>query len=308
MAESNGKGIRIAIITLPLGLFVLGLATMIYSHIRPKAPELEDGYYKHMQAASLNRRDINQEDLQRYVNILTDEVGERHLGEADSLERAAIWIESTLKGRNWGYQLSRHTYSMPDGSVVRNIVAELPGEGTRKNKREIVVLGAHYDTAVGDAGANDNASGVAALLALAQDFASRPQRRTLRFVFSVNDAAPHYQTEHMGSLVYAKACEAEGQQIVTMLAVDSVGQLPMRFSADELSRYWADTARSAYQRGSGLEAVSEVGPGSSSEWAYRQVGYAAALASGGEGSDVDIKALEKVCLGLEEIINVWTNP
>jgi hypothetical protein len=50
-------------------------------------------------------------------------------------------------------------------------------------------------------GANDNATGVAAMLALARRFAGQKPERTLRFAAFVNEEPPYFQTEHMGSVV-----------------------------------------------------------------------------------------------------------
>ncbi len=58
---------------------------------------------------------------------------------------------------------------------------------------------------LGAPGANDNGSGVAALLALARRFAAKKCEYTLRLVAFVNEEPPYFQTEQMGSLVYAKA-------------------------------------------------------------------------------------------------------
>ena len=44
-------------------------------------------------------------------------------------------------------------------------------------------------------GANDNASGTAALLAVALRLAGRPLKRTVRGVFFVNEEPPFFQTE-----------------------------------------------------------------------------------------------------------------
>jgi Zn-dependent M28 family amino/carboxypeptidase len=85
------------------------------------------------------------------------------------------------------------------------------------------VLGAHYDTVGGSPGANDNGTGVAALLELARRFAGRPQARTIRFVAFVNEEPPFFQTPQMGSLVYADAARARGDRIVGMLSLETMG-------------------------------------------------------------------------------------
>jgi Zn-dependent M28 family amino/carboxypeptidase len=69
----------------------------------------------------------------------------------------------------------------------------------------VIVLGAHYDTVGGSPGANDNGTGLASVLELARRFAGQPQHHTLRFVAFVNEEPPFFQTEEMGSLVYARA-------------------------------------------------------------------------------------------------------
>jgi Zn-dependent M28 family amino/carboxypeptidase len=88
---------------------------------------------------------------------------------------------------------------------------------------EIVVVGAHYDSVMGSPGANDNASGVAALLELAKEFCAAGPRRTLRLVAFVNEEPPFFKTGEMGSLVYARAARAQGEKIVAMVSLETIG-------------------------------------------------------------------------------------
>lgn len=80
-------------------------------------------------------------------------------------------------------------------------------KGTAHPER-IYVIGAHYDSVGIDAcpGANDNASGVAGMLALAEMFAGKSLAVTLRFVAFFNEEPPFFWTQDMGSLLYAKQC------------------------------------------------------------------------------------------------------
>jgi Zn-dependent M28 family amino/carboxypeptidase len=75
----------------------------------------------------------------------------------------------------------------------------------------------------GSPGANDNASGAAAVLALARRFADRPQARTIRFVLFVNEEPPLFWTDQMGSLVYAREAKQRGDDIVAMLSLETMG-------------------------------------------------------------------------------------
>jgi Zn-dependent M28 family amino/carboxypeptidase len=61
-------------------------------------------------------------------------------------------------------------------------------------KNEVLLLGAHYDTVAGSPGANDNASGVAALLEMSRLFASDNPPMTVHFVAVVNEEPPFFTT------------------------------------------------------------------------------------------------------------------
>ena len=57
---------------------------------------------------------------------------------------------------------------------------------------------------VGAVGANDNGSGVAAVLELARLFKESKPARTLRLVAFVNEEPPFFKSDQMGSRVYAR--------------------------------------------------------------------------------------------------------
>jgi hypothetical protein len=133
------------------------------------------------------------------------------------LEVAARHIEFTLFG--FGYQVAGQRF-MVDGKQVRNIEVEVPG-GNRS--AEIIIVGAHYDSLVGAVGANDNGSGVAAVLELARLMKNTQPARTLRFVAFVNEEAPLYRTDEMGSLVYARRSRKRQENVVAMLSLETIG-------------------------------------------------------------------------------------
>jgi Peptidase family M28 len=149
------------------------------------------------------------------VQKLAGEIGERNMRRYPQLNAAADFIEASFSRA--GLQPRRDSYEI-DGLACHNIEAEI--RGTRP---EIVVIGAHYDSVLGSPGANDNGSGAAALLALARRFAGKPAGQTLRFVAFVNEEPPYFQTEQMGSLVYARRCKARGDQIAAMISLETIG-------------------------------------------------------------------------------------
>jgi Zn-dependent M28 family amino/carboxypeptidase len=86
-----------------------------------------------------------------------------------------------------------------------------------------LVVGAHYDTVPGTPGADDNASGVAALIEIARAFAELSPRRTVRLVAFANEEAPHFGGPGMGSLVYARALKAAGEKVRLMASLEMLG-------------------------------------------------------------------------------------
>src|SRR5262249_20757353 len=103
---------------------------------------------------------------------------------------------------------------------VRNLVAVIPG-GARA--QEIVVVGAHYDTVSDCPGADDNTSGVAALLELARLLKGERPARTVRLVAFVHEEAPWVQTGDMGSWAYAKEARRRNENIVAALSLETIG-------------------------------------------------------------------------------------
>jgi Zn-dependent M28 family amino/carboxypeptidase len=103
----------------------------------------------------------------------------------------------------------------------RDLIGKLLDGGTRK--REILLIGAHYDTVRGSPGANDNASGVSALLELSRLFASIEQALTVRFVAFVNEEPPFFMTRQQGSMAYAEAARRRGDDIRLMASLETIG-------------------------------------------------------------------------------------
>jgi hypothetical protein len=151
------------------------------------------------------------------VRALSVEIGERNVGHPRAYASAADWTASQL--RQAGLQVHEESYAAGQ-TEARNLVGEIAGAVA---KDQIVIVGAHYDSVKGTPGADDNASGIAALLALARHFARSQPQRTLRFVAFANEEPPFFQTEQMGSLVYARRCTARHENVVAMLSLEKMG-------------------------------------------------------------------------------------
>lgn len=155
------------------------------------------------------------------VEMLAGEIGPRGVMEPEALTAAATFIERSLSDA--GYEVARQCFEV-GGTLCCNIEAERPGSSLAD---EIIVVGGHYDSVLMESlpcpGANDNASGAAATLALARAFAGLTPHRTVRFVLFVNEEPPFFQNPFMGSWVYAKRCRERGENIVAMLSLETIG-------------------------------------------------------------------------------------
>ena len=142
---------------------------------------------------------------------------ERHVYRFKELQAASQYVQRCV--RDLGYAVSVQQIDSGDRRVdivaAKRRGAVSPGE--------FVVVGAHYDSVAGCPGANDNATGVVALLELAEAFSGAAPGRTLCFVAFSNEEPSFFQTPEMGSLHYARAARARGERIVAMLSLETIG-------------------------------------------------------------------------------------
>ncbi len=160
---------------------------------------------------------VLRDNLKRHISMLADEIGERNLWRFSELQKAANYIDGLFRSSN--FKVLEQTYEVR-GRSVKNLEVIIPGTSS---SHEILVVGAHYDTVFGSPGANDNGSGVAALVEIARLLANQSFQRTLRLVAFVNEEPPFYRTHNMGSRVYAKRAKRRGDNIIGMLSLETIG-------------------------------------------------------------------------------------
>lgn len=166
---------------------------------------------------------VLREQLRKDVAKLAGEIGDRNVNtEYENLCKASDFIEESFVKA--GYKVSLQGYEVSqyglEGRECYNLEVEITGS---EKPDEIVVIGAHYDSLEGTPGANDNGSGVAALLALARAFVDNQPARTLRFVAFVNEEPPYFLSDDMGSFVYARRCRERNENVVAMLSLETIG-------------------------------------------------------------------------------------
>jgi hypothetical protein len=155
--------------------------------------------------------------LAQHVGVLAGDIGQRNIWHAVALEAARQYIETTLQTQ--GYTVNRQPFIV-QGQTVYNL--EAISQGTTR-AQDIVLVGAHYDSVLGSPGANDNATGVAAMLEIARLLVGQRLPATVRLVAFVNEEAPFFHTAAMGSWVYARQARARNNNIIAMFSLETIG-------------------------------------------------------------------------------------
>jgi hypothetical protein len=249
------------------------------------------------------------ERLRGHVMALAGTVGGRSTYNPRTGAAAAKYLRDHLLAS--GYGVVNETF-VERGSRVPNLEVVLHGSDP---SLPCLVVGAHYDTFQGTPGADDNASGCAAVLELARVMMESskvkgpPSERTIRFVLFVNEEPPAFQTENMGSWVYAKDLKARGVEVHAMLSIEAIGyysdapgsqQYPLKvlerlypstgdfigFIGNLQSRSLVRTSIGAFRErakfpseGASLPA-GIAGVGWSDHWAFWQEGWPAIMVTG----------------------------
>lgn len=119
--------------------------------------------------------------------------GERHAGNDWGLAVVTDSLASQLEALD--LVVEREGFVGEDGALAQNLIVKLPGT---QAGAESVLVGARFDSVPGSPGADDNATGVAALLALARHFKEKPRPRGLRLVW-FSDASRREVPNSMGA-------------------------------------------------------------------------------------------------------------
>jgi Zn-dependent M28 family amino/carboxypeptidase len=155
--------------------------------------------------------------LRMHVEQLAGKIGERNVLRSTALQWAASYLEHEWQQQ--GYAVRRLAY---EASGVCCLNLEITRSGGAR-QREILLIGAHYDTVTGSPGADDNASGISALLELSRLFASVEPALTVRFVAFVNEEPPFFRSRQQGSMVYAESARLRGDDIRLMASIETIG-------------------------------------------------------------------------------------
>ena len=177
--------------------------------------------------------------LENLVNF-----GIRYTG-TENCTNASKWIYSEFE--NMSLDVEFHNWSYADFES-RNVVATL--NGTDSTSDAVFIICAHYDTVKVSPGANDDGSGVAAVLAIADILSEYSFNHTIRFIAFSGEEVGTY-----GSFTYAYDAYWRGDNIIAVLNADIIGYAEtekggkiLRFSYMETSSWIVDFAEEISER------------------------------------------------------------
>lgn len=161
--------------------------------------------------------DVDPTKLEANVRKLAVELHPRDFIHRENLDAAAAWIKSEFEVA--GARVSEQEFKAEEGTY-RNVLGVFgPEDGPR------VVVGAHYDTAGEQPGADDNASGVSGLIELAHALGKTRDvlKKRVELVAWTLEEPPFFRTRNMGSAVHAKSLKDAGVALEAMISLEMIG-------------------------------------------------------------------------------------
>ncbi len=138
-----------------------------------------------------------------------------------SLNAAVAYITGEFGKAGCSVQIQRFKYH---NNKYENVICSLGPD-----KAERIVIGAHYDVKGNKPGADDNASGIAALLELARLMALNEQTLTTRIDFVSYPLEERdllrqpFRTRHVGSRIHARYLSESKIPLRAMICLDMIG-------------------------------------------------------------------------------------
>lgn len=173
--------------------------------------------------------DVNTSILDTYVQKLIS-FGPRPTG-SRACQQTGTYIASTFASFGLGVSVDNWTF-FPFHS--QNVIATLHGSDTSSDA--VFILSAHYDTRLSSVGANDDASGIATILTIAQICSQYHFNYTIRFL-ALSGEECGICTDMPGSRDYAQKAYDRGDNIVACLDLDTIGYCETDFGARAVRVY-----------------------------------------------------------------------
>jgi hypothetical protein len=159
-----------------------------------------------------------EERLRGHVVRLSESRPGRNIIATDNLTPARNYIAKQFS--DIGFNPRYQSYDI-EGDEYSNIIVDIPSP---VKGAPVLIVGAHYDSVENSPGANDNASGVAAIIEIGRYFSiHQPLHNHLRLIAFANEEPPFFHTDEMGSLVYAKTLSIRNETVLGMISLETIG-------------------------------------------------------------------------------------
>ena len=211
---------------------------------------------------------VKESKLQEYVQTLQD-FGPHPTG-SETLDDVGEYLYNELSSMDLTAIYDPWKFNEKSG---KNIVATLPGES-----EGIVIVCAHYDTVSVSPGADDDGSGVASVLMIAEIMSNYSFNATVKFILFSGE-----EQGKLGSTEYARKAYENGDNIIGVLALDKVGYAvttedgnKIRHHSNKESEWMIDISEElseTYSKQIDLEVVRLPSDASSDHKAFINFGY-----------------------------------
>ncbi len=156
----------------------------------------------------------NQENLKKHVEFLVAGPA-RTYAHLDRLNFVADYIFEEFKKSCDTVYFQEFTV---EGVRYKNVIGAI---GIHNQER--IVVGAHYDVCGEQAGADDNASGVAGLLETARLMKDKALSKRFDFVAYTLEEPPFFRSQNMGSYMHAKSLSDANVKVKGMICLEMIG-------------------------------------------------------------------------------------
>lgn len=151
----------------------------------------------------------------KHLTEITKTDGYRNYINVDILNKTADYILSEF---NQFADTAYFQAYIAERNVYKNVICRF-GD----SNKPLIVIGAHYDVCGNQEGADDNASGVVALLELARMLKGKDLDYSIELVAYSLEEPPFFRTKYMGSYIHAKSLKDTGRNVYGMIAIEMIG-------------------------------------------------------------------------------------
>ena len=184
--------------------------------------------------------EAKRERLYKDVEFLCNIRPYRNYKNLDALDKACTYISGEFARH--GYKPLEQNWEA-EGNEYKNIIASY-----QEDKERRLIIGAHYDVAGDQEGADDNASAVAGLLETARLISENQPELDygIDFIAYNLEELPFFTTEKMGSFIHAKSLKDSGVNVLGMICYEMIGYFSdepgsQKFPSEEVALMYPDT-------------------------------------------------------------------